>query len=413
MRIVVVGSGGREHALAARLAGEGHAVVAVPGNPGMASLARLVAVDAGNAVELFECVRAQAPELVVVGPEAPLAAGLGDRLREAGIPVFGPSARAARIESSKGFAKEVMVRAGVPTADYVLATTVAEADAAIERMQGRCAVKADGLAAGKGVVVCTDAETAREAARAWLAQGPVVVEELLEGPEVSVIAMTDGRALALLPAARDHKRLGDGDTGPNTGGMGAVCPVPMSEADLELVRERVMRPVLQLLERDGTPFCGALYAGLMLTPRGPRVLEFNARFGDPETQSIMAALSPEVAFGQLCLDAAQGRLQEASLTASQAACTVVVASAGYPQSARTGDEISGLEQAESDGARVIHAGTRLVDGRLVSAGGRVLGVVATGPDLTAARERANAAAARVQLAGAQWRRDIGASTTGA
>lgn len=408
MRIVVVGSGGREHALAARFVGEGHEVVAVPGNPGLARLARCVAVDVSDVEALALACAAQGPALVVVGPEAPLAAGLADLLRNKGMAVFGPSAAAARLEASKAFAKEIMARAKVPTAAFEVASTPAEAHAAIARMHGQCAVKADGLAGGKGVVVCDREEDARKAAREWLGKGPVVIEERLEGLEISVIALTDGRALAMLPAARDHKRLCDRDLGPNTGGMGAVCPVQLDEATTALVRDQVMRPVLQLLEADGRPFVGALYAGLMLTARGPRVLEFNARLGDPETQAILAALSPDVPFGERCLEAATGRLVDATLPVWKAACAVVVASAGYPEAPRTGDVIEGLEAAEADGAQVFHAGTRLDGGRLVSSGGRVLTVVATGETLEAAREKANAAAARVRLAGSQRRTDIGA-----
>lgn len=410
MKIVVVGSGGREHALAHRFISEGHEVVAIPGNPGISEIARCVSVDASDVLALTRACVEAAPELVVVGPEAPLAAGLADRLVALRVPTFGPGAKAARIESSKGFAKDVMARAGVPTASFAIATSVAEADAAIDSMQGRCVVKADGLAAGKGVVVCGSVDEAREAARNWLKKGPIVIEERLEGPEVSIIALTDGTHVAVLPPARDHKRLRDGDEGPNTGGMGAICPVPLAEGTLEFVRDQVMRPVLKTLAAEGKPFVGALYAGLMLTRSGPKVLEFNARFGDPETQAITAALSTDVNLGHTCLEAATGRLSDAILPATTSACVVVVASAGYPESPRTGDPIGGLDEARQSGARVFHAGTKRVPDRLVSAGGRVLGVVGTGATLTLAREAANRATASITLEGAQWRRDIGASS---
>jgi phosphoribosylamine--glycine ligase len=410
VKILVVGNGGREHALVLRLAHEGHEIIAAPGNPGISRTARLCDARIDDLDRLVEIAIAERPDLVVVGPEAPLASGLADRLTDLQIAVFGPCRDAARLESSKAFAKAVMTRAAVPTADFVTASSEREADDAFARFSGRCAVKADGLAAGKGVVVCSTVDGARAAARAWLPSGAVIVEERLEGPEVSVIALTDGERLVLLPPARDHKRLGEGDTGLNTGGMGAVCPVPLPTETLAFVRDRVMHPVLRVLRDAGTPFRGALYAGLMLTPSGPRVLEFNARFGDPETQAILAALPDDFSLARELLAAASGRVKEGVVEAARAACAVVVASEGYPAAPVTGKPIEGVAEAERDGARVLHAGTRFEDGRLVSAGGRVLSVVATGPTLAEARRTATAAAARVRLEGAQHRRDIGATT---
>lgn len=410
MRIVVVGQGGREHALGWRFAREGHEVIAIPGNPGLAQLGTCVDVPMSDVHALTRaCVEAR-PDLVVVGPEAPLAAGLATHLRALGLATFGPSAEAARIESSKAFAKDVMARAQVPTAAFEVVQDEQEAARAIGRFGGRCAVKADGLAAGKGVVVCGAVDEAMEAARTWLAKGPVVVEERLEGPEISIIAVTDGRAAVLLPTARDHKRLKDHDEGPNTGGMGAVCPVTVEPGLLASVQDEVVRPVLHALETLGAPFSGALYVGLMLTPNGPRVLEFNARFGDPETQAIVTALGDDVKFADLLLAAAERRLEDGVLAAAHASCCMVLASAGYPDAARSSDEIAGLDAA-GEGSTVFHAGTRTdAAGRLVTSGGRVLNVVAVAQTLAAARARALSSARQVRLDGVQFRTDIGATT---
>lgn len=407
--MVVVGQGGREHALAWRLVREGHDVVCLPGNPGMANIARCLPVSSDVDALEKACLEI-APELVVIGPEAPLAAGLADRLRARGLAVFGPDAAAARIEASKAFAKEIMALAGVPTAGFATATDLATARATIETYQGQVAVKADGLAAGKGVVVCGGVDEAMDAARRLLALGPVVVEERLEGPEISIIGLTDGERVAVLPAARDHKRLSDGDQGPNTGGMGAVCPVALPEGLLESVSDTVLKPVLRTMAERGTPFQGALYAGLMLTPQGPRVLEFNARMGDPETQALMVALDDEVKLGEVLYAAATGRLEDRLLPATGAACVVVLASAGYPESSRSGDVIEGVEAVEASGAVVFHAGTRQRQGRLETAGGRVLGVTHRGATLTEAREAALSAARQVTFDGRQLRTDIGSTS---
>ena len=397
MRVLLVGSGGREHALAWRLAAskELDELHAAPGNPGIASLATCHPVAAGDGDGLLGLARSIEVDLVVVGPEAPLVHGVADALRHAGIPVFGPSAAAARIEGSKLFAKAVMAAADVPTA------------AVLPEPRAPCVLKADGLAAGKGVVVCrTDAELAAglEVARGF--DGSVLVEELLEGPEVSVLAVCDGRdALALAPA-RDFKRAYDGDTGPNTGGMGSFAPVPdVDDVLLDALLERCVRPTLAELARRGTPFLGTLFAGLILTADGPRVLEFNCRFGDPEAQSVLPLVDGDLLVALAA--AAGGSLAGTTLGRLPAsAVTVVLAAGGYPERSDVGTPIEGLEDAQGDGALVFHAGTARKDGRLVTNGGRLLGVTATGADLDEARTRAYAAADRIRIAGARRREDI-------
>jgi phosphoribosylamine--glycine ligase len=397
VRVLLVGSGGREHALAWRLAAskELDELHAAPGNPGIASLATCHPVAAGDGDGLLGLARSIEVDLVVVGPEAPLVHGVADALRHAGIPVFGPSAAAARIEGSKLFAKAVMAAADVPTA------------AVLPEPRAPCVLKADGLAAGKGVVVCrTDAELAAglEVARGF--DGSVLVEELLEGPEVSVLAVCDGRdALALAPA-RDFKRAYDGDTGPNTGGMGSFAPVPdVDDVLLDALLERCVRPTLAELARRGTPFLGTLFAGLILTADGPRVLEFNCRFGDPETQSVLPLVDGDLLVALAA--AAGGSLAGTTLGRLPAsAVTVVLAAGGYPERSDVGTPIEGLEDAQGDGALVFHAGTARKDGRLVTNGGRLLGVTATGADLDEARTRAYAAADRIRIAGARRREDI-------
>jgi phosphoribosylamine--glycine ligase len=397
VRVLLVGSGGREHALAWRLAAskELDELHAAPGNPGIASLATCHPVAADDGDGLLGLARSLEVDLVVVGPEAPLVHGVADAVRHAGIPVFGPSAAAARIEGSKLFAKAVMAAADVPTA------------AVLPEPRAPCVLKADGLAAGKGVVVCrTDAELAAglEVARGF--DGSVLVEELLEGPEVSVLAVCDGRdALALAPA-RDFKRAYDGDTGPNTGGMGSFAPVPdVDDVLLDALLERCVRPTLAELARRGTPFLGTLFAGLILTADGPRVLEFNCRFGDPETQSVLPLVDGDLLVALAA--AAGGSLAGTTLGRLPAsAVTVVLAAGGYPERSDVGTPIEGLEDAQGDGALVFHAGTARKDGRLVTNGGRLLGVTATGADLDEARTRAYAAADRIRIAGARRREDI-------
>ena len=396
MKVLLLGSGGREHALAWRLAqspllDELHAA---PGNPGIARVGDCHPARAEDAEAVVELARALAVDLVVVGPEAPLVAGVADELRRGGVAVFGPGAEAARIEGSKSFAKEVMGAAGVATA------------ATMPVARPPCVVKADGLAAGKGVHVCrTDAEL-EAALRATAALGgPVVIEELLQGEEISVFAITDGAGTLALPVAQDFKRIGDGDTGPNTGGMGAYAPV--DGIDVEEIVDAVHRPVLEELARRGAPFVGTLYAGLMLTEEGLRVLEFNCRFGDPETQSVVALLEDDL-LGALAA-AASGDLRGSELRASEgAAVTVVLAAASYPEGRDVGSAIEGVEDAERLGAHVFHAGTAVRDGRLVTNGGRILSVTATGETLPDARAAAYAAVERISFPGARYRRDVAA-----
>ena len=415
MKVILVGSGGREHALAVGIArsplcDELHCA---PGNPGIATVATCHPVRADDAEGLLDLANALRPGLVVIGPEGPLVAGVGDVLRHAGFPVFGPGEAAARLEGSKAFAKEVMLAAGVPTARHATCSTLADARAAIDAYGGAVVVKADGLAAGKGVSVCADAAEALEAATACLAGAfgdagaTVLIEERLHGPEVSLLALCDGEALVPLPAAQDAKRLGDGDAGPNTGGMGAYSPVPgLDDGEAAALCESVHVPVLRELARRGLHFNGCLYAGLMLTPDGPRVLEFNVRWGDPETQAIVPRLDGDVCAG--LLGVAQGVPDAGDLRTSSDACVAVgIAVPGYPSAPRTGAPIAGIERAERlEGVSVFHAGTALAGGELVTAAGRVLTVSARAATLELARERAYAAASEITFDGAQMRSDI-------
>jgi phosphoribosylamine--glycine ligase len=417
MRILVVGSGGREHALAWKIAQSPlvKGLWAAPGNPGIARVASLLQVKADDVEGVARAVRAHGIDLVVIGPEAPLVAGLADRLARDGVPAFGPSAAAAEVEGSKAFAKEIMLAAGIPTAEHAVFTELEPALAHARARGGRVVVKADGLAAGKGVVVCGSPAEAETALRAMLVEGihgragaRVLVEERLEGPEASVICLSDGERVRLLPAAQDHKRVGDGDRGPNTGGMGAFSPTPAVDAAVAReVEEKVLLPAVRELARRGRPFRGALYAGLMLTPGGLRVLEFNARLGDPETQPILMRLPGDVV--PALLAAAQGDLSRVEIPVDpRSAVGVVLAAEGYPGKVATGDAILGAEGDLPAGVQVFQAGTaRASDGTLVSAGGRVLTVTALGADLAAARELAYGALGRIRLRGSHYRRDIG------
>jgi phosphoribosylamine--glycine ligase len=397
VKVLVVGSGGREHALAWRLAQSPQLeeLHAAPGNPGIAQLGPCHPVRDEDGDGLLALCRELAIDLVVVGPEVPLVAGVADLLRHGGVAVFGPSAEAARIEGSKQFAKELMRAAGVPTA------------AGMSVARPPCVLKADGLAAGKGVFVChTDAELDAGLRAVSALGGPYVIEELLEGPEVSLFALSDGsRTLALAPA-QDFKRLEDGDAGPNTGGMGSYSPVPgIDRARVDELVDLVHRPVLEELARRRTPFVGLLYAGLMLTADGPRVLEFNARFGDPETQSILPRLEGDL-LGALAA-AAGGDLRGVELAATDdAAVTVTIAAGAYPAAGDRGTPIDGVAEAEAAGALVFHAGTALQDGRLVTNGGRILNVTGVGASVAEARARAYAGAERISFAGARYRSDI-------
>jgi phosphoribosylamine--glycine ligase len=417
MRILVVGGGGREHALVWKIAQSplAETVFCAPGNPGTARLAENVAIPADDVEGLARWAVENRIDLVVVGPEAPLVQGIADRLAAAGIAVFGPSAAGAQLEGSKAFAKEVMKAAGIPTADHGAFEALGPALARARAADGRVVVKADGLAAGKGVVVCGSLPEAEEALRAILvdrihgaAGARVVVEELLEGPEVSVISLVDGERVLVLPPAQDHKRIFDGDRGPNTGGMGAFTPTPTVDARfLDDVRDRVLLPTVREMARRGTPFRGALYAGLMLTKDGPKVLEFNTRFGDPETQPILMRLSGDLV--PALLGAARGDLSSVELDVDpRPAVGVVMAAEGYPGRVTTGDVIEGADGPFPPGVQVFQAGTRRsADGRLVTSGGRVVTVCALGADRAEAAARAYETVARVHFRGSQYRRDIG------
>ncbi len=418
-RILVVGSGGREHALCWRLSRDPgvERVLVAPGNALMSDVAAIRPVSASDHAALVELAVAERVDLVVIGPEAPLAAGVADLLRAAGIAVFGPGAAPARIEASKSFCRDVARAAGIPIARGGVYDALGPALDAVRRMGGSVVVKADGLAAGKGVTVCRTEEEAETALRAALVEGifgsagsRVVIEEVLEGPELSVIALCDGRTAVPLPAARDHKRLGEDDRGPNTGGMGAFAPVPdLSPADVRSLVTRFHEPCLRELASRGTPFIGALYAGLMLTVHGPRLLEFNARFGDPEAQAILPLL--EGSLGAALLSAARSHLDAGPVRAGtgEASVAVVLAAAGYPGEPSTGATIGGLDAPRSDGALIFGGAITERDGDLVTNGGRVLTVVGRGPDVREAAAAAYAAAERIHFPGMQMRRDIGAS----
>jgi phosphoribosylamine---glycine ligase len=413
VRVLLLGSGGREHALARALAADSDVtdLHAAPGNPGIAAIATVHPLDLADIGAAARLARSLGPGLVIVGPEAPLVAGLGDALRAAGISCFGPSRRAAMIEGSKSFAKQVMAAARIATAAARTCTTAGEAETALAEFGPPYVVKADGLAAGKGVVVTSDLAAALAHAGS---AGKVLIEEFLDGPEVSLFALADGvTAVPLLPA-QDFKRAQDGDRGPNTGGMGAYAPLPWAPPGLtEEIMGSVIQPAIDAMRRRGTPYRGLLYAGLCLTKDGPRVVEFNARFGDPETQVVLDRLASPLA-GALAA-AASGSLSGGGPLewAPGAAVTVVIAAENYPGAPVTGDHIDGIHAAERvPGAYVLHAGTATDRGGLVTAGGRVLDVVGTGPDLAAARATAYAAAARIQIRGGWFRGDIAAEAAG-
>jgi len=408
VRILVIGSGGREHALVRAFSRDD--VHAAPGNPGIEALAQTHPEVAPVPDQIVALARKLSPDLVVIGPEAPLVAGAADALRAAGIGCFGPGAAAARIEGSKSFAKQVMAEAGIPTAASFTCGTPGQADEALAAFGPPYVVKDDALAAGKGVLVTEDLEAARAHARAC---GTVVIEEFLDGPEVSLFAVTDGvTAVPLLPA-QDFKRAGDGDQGPNTGGMGAYAPLPWAPPDLTAqTMAEVIQPAVDAMRRRGTPYQGLLYAGLSLTRAGLRVVEFNARFGDPETQVVLDRLAPESSpLAPLLAAAAAGELAGAAPLEWRpgAAVVVVIAAEGYPEAPVKGDKIIGTERAGQDHAYLLHAGTaRNAAGTLVAAGGRVLNAVGSGPDIAVARARAYELAATVSLRGGWYRRDIAA-----
>lgn len=421
MKILVLGSGAREHAIILSLRSEqaAHEIFAAPGNAGIAQDATLVDLDQLDGAAIAAFANEHGVDLVVVGPEAPLVAGVADVLRERGIPVFGPGRLAAQLEGSKAFAKRVMDAAGVPTGRAVRAATAAEVEAAFDELGAPHVVKADGLAAGKGVIVTADRAEALAHAEHYLPSGPVLVEEFLTGPEVSLFFLSDGDTVRALSPAQDFKRALDGDGGPNTGGMGAYSPLPWLaddygsvEAFVAEVTETVAVPVVRQLDAEGTPFIGLLYAGLILTPSGVRVIEFNARFGDPETQVVLPRLRTPLS--RLLLAAASGTLEDEPQPefSDEVAITVVLASEGYPEAPQTGRMIEGLADAASvDGVSIVHAATGAPDapgGSLIATGGRVLNVVATGSDFADARGRAYDAIGRISLDGAHYRHDIAA-----
>ena len=417
MRVLVIGSGGRESALAWALARSPSvsSVFAAPGNPGIARLAEVLDKDAATSAIAVEAALEVNADLVIVGPEAPLVAGVGDALRAEGFKVFGPNADAAHIEGSKAYARELMDRGGVPSARWEVFDEVDKAVAFMDELGPPYVVKADGLAAGKGVLVATDRDEAVEAIRDRIerhtfgdAGAKVVIEEFLDGEEASLIAFTDGTAVVGCEVAQDYKRAFDDDAGPNTGGMGSYSPVPSCPPEIaDRILSEIIEPMVRATAEAGAPFVGALYAGLALTSRGPRVVEFNARFGDPETQALLPRLLSD--FGEVVMATATGELSGSRLEWSPRPCvSVVLASEGYPGSYDTGIEIGGLETVEgSDDVVVFHAGTALKEGRVVTAGGRVLAVSALGDDFVAARERAYEATNRITFDGKHQRFDIG------
>jgi phosphoribosylamine--glycine ligase len=410
--ILVIGQGAREHAITHTLLQNPKVeVICAPGNPGIAEIAKITAVDINDIPAVVELAKKHKPDLVVIGPEAPLVAGLADELRSSGLVAFGPSKAAAALEGSKAFAKEIMQAAGVPTADSKYCQTVPEARAALELFGSPYVVKDDGLAAGKGVVVTDDFDTAVAHAMACIDSrdgGAVVIEEFLDGPEVSLFGVSDGTTIVPLTPAQDFKRVGDNDEGPNTGGMGAYSPLPWAPNNFVAeVSKTVLQPMIAEMNRRGTPFVGLLFAGLAITSRGVRVIEFNARFGDPETQVVLARLDSSLS--ELLMAAATGKLSSLAELEwkPESAVTVVLAAKGYPESPRLGAVISGIDQAQEQGTLVYHAGTKTNEaGELLVNGGRVLSVTALGSDLAVARSQAYSEVERIRFDGEHHRSDI-------
>jgi phosphoribosylamine--glycine ligase len=409
LNFLLLGSGGREDALAWRLrqSPSCEALVAAPGNPGIARWAECVNIDPCDPQAVTALARDRSIDLVVIGPEAPLVAGVGDALRSEGFAVFGPNAAAAQLEGSKGFTKDLCEANSIPTARYMRADTAADALAALDGFGIPVVIKADGLAAGKGVTVATSREEAR-AAIAAIGDSPLVIEEFLEGEEASLFALVDGETAVAFAGAQDHKRVGDGDTGPNTGGMGAYSPAPVLTAELEQrAMDEIVRPTARALAAAGTPFCGVLYAGLMLTREGPKLIEYNVRFGDPECEAIMPRVEGD--FAELLQAVATGRLDAAEpRLADNFAVTVIVAAQGYPGKPVSGGFIRQIEAAEQvEGVTVFHAGTALSEAGLIATGGRVLAVTAVADTFANARARAYRAVDQIEFADGFHRRDIG------
>jgi len=417
MKVLILGSGGREHALAWAVSRSERAtqIVCAPGNGGMAQIAHCTPVDLKDPAAMVRLAQTERPDLTIVGPELPLSLGVVDALQKLGFRVFGPTLSAAMLESSKGFAKRFMQRHNIPTPNYAICSTAAEVADAIDRFHPPIVVKADGLAAGKGVVICESRQTALEAAQGLFsgallggAERQVVIEEFIEGEEVSFLCLSDGKRVAPLVPAQDHKRIGEGDIGPNTGGMGVYTTDTLLDSAMsEWILQHIAVPTVQGMADEETPFAGVLYCGLMMTARGPQVLEFNARFGDPETQAILVRLESDIVeVLEACVD---GRLTDVALRWSPGASACVVASSGgYPGSYKTGLPITGLGSAgQVLGVEVFHAGTAQAGGQMLTAGGRVLGVTAAADSLAEALDRAYQAMAEIQFEGMYYRRDIG------
>jgi phosphoribosylamine--glycine ligase len=417
MKVLILGSGGREHALAwaVKRSEKVTEVVCAPGNGGMAQIARCIPADMKDLDSMIAVAEAEQPGLTIVGPEVPLSLGIVDALKERGLRVFGPSRQAAMLETSKGFAKRFLQRHNIPTANYAVCTSPAELEKAIDIFHAPIVVKADGLAAGKGVIICQSRRTAVEAAQSLFAgtllgepERQVVIEEFLEGDEISFLCLSDGKHVAPLVPAQDHKRIGEGDTGPNTGGMGVYSTDAMLDSGMtEWILRHIVEPTIQGMADEETPFTGVLYCGLMMTARGPQVLEFNARFGDPETQAILMRLDSDLVDAlEACID---GRLAASELRWSQGASACVVASSsGYPGGYKTGFPITGLDNAARiPGVQIFHSGSSMIGGQLVTGGGRVLGVTAAAASLEEALQRAYDAIAEIQFEGMYFRRDIG------
>lgn len=416
MKVLVVGSGGREHALCWKIAQRPDTEVYVaPGNIGMVDVATLVNIKVDDIAGLVDFAKAEGIDLTVVGPELPLTLGIVDAFQDAGLACFGPNKAAAKLEGSKAFSKELMKKYGIPTAAFDTFTDVEKAKAFVDEIGVPCVVKADGLAAGKGVIICMTREEADKAIEDMLtdhafgdASATIVIEEYMVGPEVSVLAFADGKSVLPMVSAQDHKRIFDGDKGPNTGGMGAYSPAPVyTEALSAEVNKTIIEPTIAAMAAEGTPFTGILYTGLMLTEKGPRVLEYNVRFGDPETQPIMVRMKSDiVALFQACVN---GKLDEATLEwHDEAAVCVIMASGGYPASSEKGVPIHGLDDIAAEEAIVFHSGTAEKDGEIVTNGGRVLGVTAKDATIKGAIDKAYAAVEKINFDHMQFRRDIGA-----